>query len=368
MKSLPINLSYLNYSRSFLKSIYLTFALLLTMPGLYAQDLESILESLPESAAQKFAQPLVNAVGAGLNTGWMTKAPNATISGLNVRFGLVGMGAFINGEEDIFRLIGTVFQFQESEAREIAASIDGYNNLTSAQQEALIRKIVETEFIAEVTGPTIFGSEDSQLSVETDAQTVKVDGVTYNIDPQDLTFDDITGLWDQGVFPTAAPQLSVGTVYGTQITLRYLPSISLSDEIGSLKYFGYGIQHNPAVWLTNPLPVDIGLSFFTQKIKIEDVLEVNTTAFGAQVSKTFGSGILGITPYAGFLVESSDMAVDYTYELLPGVDANIQFDLEGENKSRFILGSGFNIVGLNIFADYNFSAVNSANLSIMYSF
>ena len=79
--------------------------------------LESVFESLPESAASEFAQPLVNAVGANLNTGWMTKAPDPEISNFDLRIGIVGMGAFIDGEEDIFQLLDVL--------RHVALNIQG---------------------------------------------------------------------------------------------------------------------------------------------------------------------------------------------------------------------------------------------------
>jgi hypothetical protein len=334
-----------------------------------SQGVEETLGSLPLSTAQEFAQPLVNAVGANLNTGWMTMAPEAKISGLTLRLGLVGVGSFINGEDDVFQLLGTIFQFQENEARQLAEmSIPNWNLLPQTQQDAIVREIASTEFTADVNGPTVFGGDEDKLVVSTRPQEITVDNISYVIPGETITFDDVTGLWDKGIFPTIVPQLSLGTFYGTQATIRYLPDIKLSDDIGTLRYFGYGIQHNPLVWFKNPLPVNVALSFFKQSLKIDDAVKVNTTAYGIQVSKTFGGFLTSFTPYAGFLIESADMDVDYEYEVFPGVTSTIQFELEGENTNRFILGFGVNLVGLNIYADYNFSKLNSANVTVMYGF
>lgn len=356
-------------------TLFILVALLAFFSAANAQDetssqgVEETLGSLPKTAAQEFAQPLVNAVGANLNTGWMTMAPEAKMSGLTLRLGLVGVGSFIDGEDDIFQLLGTIFQFQENEARELAQmAIPGFDLLPQAQQDAIVKEIATTEFTADVTGPTVFGGEDDKLVVTTQTQEVTVDNITYIIPSETITFDDVTGLWDKGIFPTVVPQLSLGTFYGTQATIRYLPDIKLSEDIGTLSYFGWGIQHNPLIWFKNPLPVNIALSFFKQSLKIDDAVKVNTTAYGAQVSKTFGGFLASVTPYAGFLIESSNMDVDYTYEVFPGVTTNIEFELEGENSSRFILGLGANVVGLNLYADYNFSKLNSANITLMYGF
>ncbi len=380
MKPKTIRLSMLDLpGKIFLTLFTMLLVAAFTLP-LTAQEsesgstLESVFESLPESAASEFAQPLVNAVGANLNTGWMTKAPDPDISNFDLRIGIVGMGAFIDGEEDIFQLLDVIFQFNERDAETLARESLGssYDALSAAEKSALIDAITATEFTATITGPTIFGSEDDILQVTPDQKTVTASGQSFTVGGETINVTDgdgntITGLIDSGIFPTVAPQLSLGTVYGTQATIRYLPPISIADEVGDLKYFGFGIQHNPAVWFANELPVNFSISYFTQKVEIEEAMEVTTDAYGLQVSKTFRSGTASFTPYVGYLRESANMAVDYDFEL-NGIPANLSFDLEGENSDRFIVGTGLSLLGLNIFADYNFSEVSSFNFSLMYGF
>lgn len=380
MKPKTIRLRMLDLPRKvFLTLFTMLLVAAFTLP-LAAQEsesgstLESVFESLPESAASEFAQPLVNAVGANLNTGWMTKAPDPDISNFDLRIGIVGMGAFIDGEEDIFQLLDVIFQFNERDAETLAKQSlgTGYDALSAAEQSALIDAITATEFTATITGPTIFGSEDDILQVTPDQKTVTAGGQSFTVGGETINVTDgdgntITGLIDSGIFPTVAPQLSLGTVYGTQATIRYLPPISVADEVGDLKYFGFGIQHNPAVWFASELPVNFSISYFTQKVEIEEALEVTTDAYGLQVSKTFRSGTASFTPYVGYLRESSNMAVDYTFDF-NGIPAQLQFDLEGENTDRFIVGTGLSLLGLNIFADYNFAEVSTFNFSLMYGF
>lgn len=380
MKPKTLHPRMLSLPGKFVMTFFMTLLVAAFTLPLAAQEsesgstLESVFESLPESAASEFAQPLVNAVGANLNTGWMTKAPDPEISNFDLRIGIVGMGAFIDGEEDIFQLLDVIFQFNERDAETLARQSlgTGYDALNATEKAALIDAITATEFTATITGPTIFGSEDDILQVTPDQKTVTAEGQSFTVGGETIDVTDgegntITGLIDSGIFPTVAPQLSLGTVYGTQATLRYLPPISVADEVGDLKYFGFGIQHNPAVWFASELPVNFSISYFTQKVEIEEALEVTTDAYGLQISKSFRSGTASFTPYVGYLRESSNMAVDYTFDF-NGIPAQLQFDLEGENTDRFIVGTGLSLLGLNIFADYNFAEVSTFNFSLMYGF
>ncbi|RMH89447.1 MAG: hypothetical protein D6681_14295, partial [Calditrichaeota bacterium] len=312
--------------------------------------------------------PLVDAFGANLNTGWVGNSPDAKRLGFDLRIGLVGMGALIDPDEEVFRLIGILFPLQESQARLLAQnSIAGFNNLPPEQQQAIIDAMLNTPFPADVSGPTVFGPEDERVVVRTSDQVITVDGTQYTIVGQEFTIPGVGGLIQSGVFPTVVPQLTVGTVLGTHATFRYLPNITLDSQIGDLQYFGFGIQHNPLVWFENDIPVNIGLSFFTQNLKIEnDVLDVSTTAFGINVSKTFGGFVASVSPYVGFLIESSNVKVDYEYEIAPGVTIPIQFDVDGVNKNRFVIGAGASLLGINLFADFNVAPVKTFQVSVMY--
>ncbi len=355
--------------------IFLQIALILAMlfagEVLKAQDLEETLQQLPEDPAKEFVRPLTDAFGANLNTGWLSNAAKASVSGLDFKIGLVGMGAFIDKDQEIFILLDQFFPLTESQALNIAQTIPGFGNLPAGEQSAILARLLTVPLKSETSGPTVFGSEDEYVTVQFPLQTIEANGNQYQIPAQVLEITPVTGiLQDPGIFPTVAPQLSIGTLYGTQATIRFLPSSRYIDELGKISYFGWGIQHNPLVWFKNPLPVDFSVAFFNQRLKIEDLAEASGMAFGINVSKTFGGFVGSITPYAGFMIEKTTMDIEYEYQVLPPPAPPIVFDfeIEGANKNRFIVGLGFNVVGLNILADYNFSEVNTLNLSVLYGF
>lgn len=334
----------------------------------FAQDesLEGTLQQLSEDAAMKYVSPISSAFGADLNSGWFHKAPGAVIAGFNLEIGVVAMGAFFPDDSKTFSVNGR-FRFSEDEAREL---VEGQGFSQSVQDE-LVKQITAQYFHVGISGATITGEEDDHVMVHFPAKTFDVNGTDYEVPEQsvDLGFGGFQDLADLSFLPLAAPQVSVGTVYGTQATFRYLPSLTLNGDLGKLKYFGFGIQHNPAVWLSNPIPVDVAVSFFTQNLKIGDLFESKATAFGLNASKRFGTGFLNVAPYAGFMFESANMKVTYTYVVntpTGTVRDAIEFELEGENKSRLILGISLRLLTLNLNADYNFSKYDSFSAGLTF--
>lgn len=350
-------------------SIILTIIILMTGMA-SAQDFQETVQQLPQDPAKEFARPLTDAFGANINTGWLNNAPKATRMGLDFKIGLVAMGAFIDKDAAIFVLLNTLFPFQGSEATQIANTIPGFGSLPAETQQEILRHIAYTGLEADVDGPTFFGSKDENVVVSVREQQINIDGTDYTVPSQEIPLDEIRGiLQDPGIFPLIAPQLSIGTLYGTQATLRYIPKTRFVDELGKVEYIAAGLQHNPLVWFSNPMPVDFSAAFFYQQINIENTAKIKSTAFGINVSKTIGGFIAGFTPYAGFMYEESKMNIDYEYIIDPSLPPiEFKFDIEGANKTRFILGFSVTLVGLNIYADYNFSKVNTLNLSVLYGF
>lgn len=346
------------------KLVLLLLISLSVFVGLQAATLDETLESLSGEAAESYVSPIVSAFGSNLNGGWFHWAPEDKVFGLDVEFGLVFMASMFPDDDKEFEANGS-FQFTATQAGQILANTGiqpgdiGYNELVEA--------ITEQEMNIDIHGATIIGEEDNHVMLAFPAQTLNVDvnGILMPFDIQGYDVDSGVGGLLDGVdmLPLAAPQLSIGTIYGTKASFRYMPTYEIPD-VGDFDYFGFGIQHNPKAWLKVPLPVDICASFYTQSMKLGDYVEANATSYGVNVSKTFGMSFLSVTPYAGFMMESSNMKFTYTYEIgdingVPAEPLNVKFDIDGQNKSRLTLGTTFRLGVFNINADYNIGKYNS---------
>ena len=349
--------------------------LLMVSASAYSQSLDSTLQKMAGSAVQGYVGPIVSGFGADLNGGWFHRAPTAELYGFDFELGVVAMGTlFSDANKTIPAGVGGQFTFNAAQSAQIASTIPNYNSLRADYQLAIRNKISNTVFTVDLTGPTIIGPKTDTVKVNFHAQPITVNTPggtqTYNLGAASIN-TGVTGLLDNvKTVPLAAPQLIIGTIVGTQLTFRYLPNVKLNSDIGELKYFGFGIQHNPGVWFPNPLPLDICASFFTQTLDVGSVLTTKATAFGVNASKRFGPGALNITPYAGFMLESSTMTFNYTSNLTtPGggtQQVTVNLPLKGDNKSRLTLGLSLKLLFLNINADYNISTYNSFTGGVMF--
>jgi len=333
-----------------------------------AQDLENTLNNLSRAAGKAYVAPLVNGFGANMNAGWFHKAPSARLLGIDFEFGVVAMGTLVKDDDKTFETSGP-FQFNYDQALELASQVTANQVL----QGLIAEQIAAQTYTVGISGPTAVGSDMESIMIGFAGDRISVGGTEYDIPVQDIDLGIGGVLSDLSILPHAAPQLSVGTVMGTQATLRYLPALEISSEIGELEYLGFGIQHNPLVWLPGHIliPVNVSVGYFTQKLTVGDLFECTTSAFGVNVSRKFGAG-LGITPYAGFMLEKSEMTFTYDYlvEAAPGVvnENSIEFTMKGENKSRLIVGAALNLGLINIVADYNIAKHQNISAGVFIGF
>jgi len=352
---------------------FLSFLILLGLFSFsFAQDesLETTLQKLSEDAAKSYISPITSAFGADLNGGWFHKAPSAKIMGLDLEFTIVFMGSFFPDDSKHFVETGQ-FRFNQDQAKSLVQG----QGFTSAVEDSLIGLITSQYFNMEISGATIIGSSTDSIQILFPGKTFEVEGQTYTV-PSKTVVLPVAGfgdLSDVNILPFFAPQFSIGTIFGTQATFRFIPSIEINKDLGKFKYFGFGIQHNPGIWFANPLPVNVAASFFTQTLEIGSLFKTTTRSFGINASKSFGAGPIKITPYAGFMLKKATMTVTYDYVVTTpdnptGEVKHISFDLEGENKSRITIGAALRLLMLNINADYNIGKYNSITAGISFGF
>lgn len=357
---------------------YFTFLFIIVPSSagiLLAQNINQSLQQLTETAAREYLKPVGSGFGANLNTAWVTRSPKTETAGLDIQLGIVIMGAFMPEDSKSFSVSGNV-EFTPEQADEIVNSVrwEQYN-LTAAQrqnaQAELRNLLLQNVFPAKVSGPTVIGSKNDQVKVVLLENSYTYQGQQIFI-PQSEFLTNVRGVLENyNILPFAAPQLTVGTLFGTQLTLRWVPNVTFDPTIGKVNYFGLGIQHNPLAWLMVPLPVDVSIGFFWQNLKAGDYLESSATEYGIYASKTFGPTYLNITPYLGYSYQDSKSTVTYKLISTTGLGStstNISFDMKGENTSKLLVGLALRLGVINLNFDYNLAKYSTLGGGVSFIF
>jgi hypothetical protein len=340
-------------------------------------SLEETLNQLSGDAASQYLAPISSSFGSNLNSGWFHRAPKADRYGFNLEVGFVAMGSFFPDDATRFDVNGT-FRFSDTEANLIIDYWDDQPDSPNVDAIPGLRSYLVDQLTAQTSSVGIFGA--TVIGAPTDSVTVAYGGDSYSFGGQvyavpatevKLPFGGFGDMADISLMPLMAPQLTLGTLYGTQFTLRYLPAMELNADLGDLTYMGFGIQHNPLVWMDMKLPVDVCASFFTQSMNVGDLFDCSSTAFGLNASKTLGWRFLNLTPYAGIMFEDASMEVSYDFIVeTPGgpVVQPITLDLASDNNMRltFGLNARLGIVNWNI--DYSLAKYSAISTGVNLAF
>lgn len=338
-----------------------------------AQNLEETLSNLSSTAGEAYVAPVASAFGSNLNSGWVSKLPSPTKIGFHLDFKIIGMGSFFTDENKNFNTNGN-FYFNGSQVDQILSNSDitpgnagqqNYNNLKN--------ELMNTQFNVGFSGPTIVGKENEYLKIRFPGKTVQSGQQQYTVDPYELEVNQVKGfLKDMNIFPSGALQLTAGTVAGTNVSVRYFPDVDIKD-MGKFSFWGVGAINNPGAFFPNPLPLDLGIGFFYQKLTVGDIFESSATQFGVYAGKTFGVGI-SISPYIGLTVESSKTNVEYEYNSnqtvngVPVPPVKVKFDLEGENSTGVTVGFNLKLGIVNLNADYKVAKTKTASAGLSFGF
>lgn len=339
-------------------SILTAVAFVVGIAGSAMADFQEDLKKLAATNAEQYLKPLGTAFGMDMNSGLYHTGKTHKFLRLDV--GVKVAGALIPDD-------AMTYEFLVPTNLTVPITINGNTvNLNLNGNDLYPNR--ETA--------TVFGSsEDHALSPSEDAiiaavmaqtglnladATTLVDAQWSAVEAQ-ATLQMIPGL-DLAALPLALPQASVGLIFGTEVTLRYLPDIDAGD-IGKVKFLGLGVKHSISQWIPLPLfGIEITGDFYTQKLTVGDILTSKNTSYGLIVSRRFGWNFLSLTPYGGFNIEKSDLQVTYTVAnsgdpLLDGTQ--IDFSMPGENKSRLTVGGQIVLGIFFVNADYSMGKYNA---------
>ncbi len=294
-------------------------ALLLVSGNLFGQsDVGSELKKMGAENAPKYVGPLMAGWGAGLNSGLFHSADLHSVLGFDIQLKATFAGL---GDED------KTYQFT-------TPSIPGYVRGGTGP----------TGYAAEVTANSVVGKKDPTQVKANDGTTIMT----------------LPGGFDIPAAPLIVPQVSIGLPFGIEVMGRFLPTTKIGDA-GKANFVGFGLRHDIDQYIPL-LPVDVAVHFATQKFNYEDgqgqkLITASGTAFGVVASK----GILFLTLYGGFQIESSSWDVgpyDASVVTVGGTQTVTvpKFTVEGKNKSRLLVGVRLLLAIINVHADYSIAS------------
>jgi hypothetical protein len=168
---------------------------------------------------------------------------------------------------------------------------------------------------------------------------------------------------NESSLPFVMPQISASFM-GTEVMLRYLPSISLGDK-EDLSMFGIGVKHSISRYI--PLsPVDISVQFLYNNLEITSVMDITAYAFNAHASKSFGL----FTVYGGLQYESSTFSLEYTYSgnIESKKGDRIKVEIDGDNNFRGTLGAAIKLAVIVLNIDYSLGAQSVVTGGLSFEF
>ncbi len=278
----------------------------------YAQPLSSLLGKYTSTNGVGYLQPLNNAFSLNFNSGFAHSAR-------------VPHNAF-----RVTLSLETMLSVVPEGSKTFMATTDDY---FTPQQTAEV--------------PTIFGS----------TQGAKVAG-------DGGTFYQFPGGVGTSYLPLAIPQLSIGGVFGTEVTTRF-GAYDAGGDVGKFSYLALGGRHSLSQYMGKSFPVDISIGAYWQKLNWESELQnrpylsFKSLFFQALIGKSFGVFHL----YGGPGYEMGESTMNYTSSS-GSSPVDISLNFTEINLMRFTAGMGLNLGPLFISTDYSLAKIQVWHTSI----
>jgi len=263
-------------------------------------SIEDALKQLTGDNGKGYMQPFADDFGSNMNAGFYHSAA-IPVLGFNIEFDIIAMGAMVTDDQKTFD----------------AKTPDGFTPTTFKTA-------------------TLFGGQGTEVFDQNDPA---------------FSYRGPDGVINTTFIPLAVPQLTIGSVFGTQALIRYVPLPSYQDAFPKSTLLTFGVRHSVSQWL-QMIPFDVSASLMFSSYKAGDLIDFKGTSFGAQASKDFSV----LTVYGGLAYENTTLKLNYTYTGSPTPE-NVSIELNGANTFRVTAGLGLNLGIFKVFADANFGKV-----------
>ena len=307
------------------------------------RDLRNTLEFMGDAYADGYLQPITDAFGANMNSGFFRDA-DVDAGFLPLIPVSVYVGVSVSGVPT--GSLNSTFTPPASETLSDGSTI---------------------EFDGD-RAPTIVGSTDTP----DDAFLVLRDENGDEID----RIAAPPGLVSASVAPLVVPQAQVGSLFGTDVLVRYFPTTTLSGfggSYGRVGLAGVAVRHDINQWIPAPIPLKIAVQGAWNNFTLENEVEVNgsvsneelidATSWALNLHASRSIPLLPITFYGGVQYERFSTSYSYTFER-GDVEQAISLDQTGANKTRALAGMSFGFTFVQINADYAIGTHNVFTLGM----
>jgi len=303
-------------------------------PSVHAQEFAREITQFVGENAVPFLQPLADALQSNLQAGMHTQLAS---DGFHFGVSLVAMGVAIPEESKTFapKPFSSTVEFT-------------YNGMTF---------LGDLE-IAPSTLPTAAGLGREQTFTGR-LQRVRPKGSPYVPGPYDFIQQNasvtIGGYRDISTIFFLTPQATIGSLLGTELTIRYLPEVPLED-VGKLSWFGIGVTHNISQYFSFPFNISASYMYQTMTLKASDqefAVNADLKAMGGQLrlSKAFSAGFIGIEPFTMAGYEKGRLEVRYSFADPYIGDQTVPLETNG--RFRFVAGVAIKVLAFQLHADIN---------------
>lgn len=145
-------------------------------------------------------------------------------------------------------------------------------NIPTADQSFIVQNLSNIRLVNpnDNVSPTIFGSDTEGPALEVFVEN-PVDGTEYVVG--EVNMPQGSGI---NTLPVPIPQLAIGLPQGTEIMLRYLPTISApNDDVeAKLDFWGVGFKHSLKQWINEDMPFDLSIMAGYTRLSLLTELEI----------------------------------------------------------------------------------------------
>jgi len=176
------------------------------------------------------------------------------------------------------------------------------------------------------------------------------------------------GGFDLNSFGLAVPQLRLSSLAGTEAVIRWAAFETGESDLGNVDMFGIGGRHSISQYFGENPTFDLAAGILYQTLDLGEndfgnpFVDTSALTVQLQASRRMPVGFATFEPYGAVAYESLDLDVEYADTNDP--PQPVAVSMEGENSFRFTIGAGFNFSAGQVWADYNFSDTSNFSFGL----